>query len=384
MATVTPYEPQTLPLDNLDYRALIALVGEANATLAHYSGLLQGMVNPAVLLSPITNQEAVLSSKIEGTQATLEEVLEHEAGQTHDENKTQDIREVLNYRKALMLAQEQLQGRPLRLSLLLHLHTILMDSVRGQNKTPGEFRKEQNWIGRTGCTMEEASFIPPSPLRLHDHLQAWESYLSSTDFDVLAQTAIAHAQFELIHPFKDGNGRIGRLLIPLLLYAKGRLFSPMFYLSAYMESNRDEYYARLKAISKDGDWTGWIAFFLRAITEQATDNTVRVQHIMSLYDTMKDRVRAVTHSQHTAQLVDLLFAKPIFRSSDIIEKSEIPKPTAHLLIRQLEADGILKVMRQASGRRPAIYVFPKLLELVEGKIQPTTQQESEPVQGKLL
>lgn len=384
MTTIAPYEPQSLPINDLDYRALIALVGEANAALARYSGLLQGMVNPAVLLSPITNQEAVLSSKIEGTQATLEEVLEHEAGQTHDENKTQDIREVLNYRKALMLAQEQLQGRPLRLSMLLQLHTILMDSVRGQNKTPGEFRKEQNWIGRTGCSMEEASFIPPSPLRLHDHLQAWEAYLSSTDFDVLAQTAIAHAQFELIHPFKDGNGRIGRLLIPLLLYAKGRLFSPMFYLSAYLESNRDEYYARLKAISKEGDWTGWIAFFLRAIIEQATDNTVRVQHIMSLYDKMKDRVRTVTHSQHTAQLVDLLFAKPIFRSSDIIEKSEIPKPTAHLLIRQLQEDGIINVMRQASGRRPAIYVFPRLLDIAEGRIDLSNPKGSEPVQGELL
>lgn len=369
---MTPYEPQPLPLEDLDYKALIALVGEANAALARYSGLLQAMVNPAVLLSPITNQEAVLSSKIEGTQATLEEVLEHEAGQTYDENKTQDIREVLNYRRALVLAREQLQDRPLRLSLLLHLHRILMDSVRGQNKTPGEFRKEQNWIGRTGCKIDEATFVPPSPLRLQDHLQAWEAYLAGADFDVLAQTAIAHAQFELIHPFKDGNGRIGRLLIPLLLFAKERLSSPMFYLSQYLESHRDEYYARLQAISKHGDWTGWIAFFLQAIIEQATDNTARVQDIMSLYTTMKDRVRTVTRSQHTAQLVDSLFAKPIFRPSDIVERTEIPKPTAHILIRQLLEDGIIQVMREASGRRPAIYVFPWLLDIAEGR-RPASQ-----------
>ena len=380
MVTLTPYQPEALPIEDLDYRALIAPVGKANAALARYSGLLRAMVNPAVLLSPITNKEAVLSSKIEGTQATLEEVLEHEAGRTYDENKTQDIREVLNYRAALVLAQEQLQDHPFRLSLLLHLHRILMDSVRGQNKMPGEFRKEQNWIGRTGCTIEEASFVPPSPLRLLDHLQAWEAYLSGPDFDVLAQTAIAHAQFELLHPFKDGNGRIGRLLIPLLLFAKGRLSSPMFYLSEYLESHRDEYYARLQAISRHGDWTGWIAFFLEAIIEQATDNTNRVQGIMSLYSTMKDRVRLVTRSQHTAQLVDILFAKPIFKASDIPERTEIPKPTAHTLIRQLLENRIIRTLREGSGRRPAIYVFPELLDIAESQHQHGAATPSEPMQ----
>lgn len=365
-----PYEPNALPIQGLDYGRLISLVGEANAALARYDGLLQAMVNPAVLLSPLTDQEAVLSSKIEGTQATLEEVLEHEAGQQHTEHKTQDIREVLNYRRALRLAQETLAGRPLRLSLILQMHAILLDSVRGENKTPGEFRKDQNWIGRIGCTIDEATFVPPNPLQLVDHLQAWEAYLAGNDFDVLAQAAIAHAQFELIHPFKDGNGRIGRLMIPLLLFTKGRLSSPMFYLSAYLEANRDEYYARLQGISRENDWTGWIIFFLRAIIEQARINAARAKQIMQLHDEMKGKVRDVTRSQHTAQLVDALFGRPIFQANDLATWTDIPKPTAHLLIRQLQQEGVLQVVRPPAGRRPAIYAFHRLLDIADGREAP--------------
>lgn len=361
-----PYEPQTLPLQDIDCRSLITLVGEANAALARYDGLLQAMVNPAVLLSPLTNEEAVLSSKIEGTQATLEEVLEHEAGQQYDEHKSQDIQEVLNYRTALRLAEEDLKERPLRLGLILQLHKVLMDSVRGQDKTPGEFRKDQNFIGLPGSTIEHASFVPPSPLRLADHLQAWDAYINGEDFDVLAQAAIAHAQFELIHPFKDGNGRIGRLLIPLFLYFKKRLFSPMFYLSAYLEDHRDIYYSRLQAISREGDWAGWIAFFLQAIIEQARINIGRVKSIMALYDEMKGRIRETTHSQHTAQLVDSIFGRPIFGVSHIADGNGIPKPTAHVLLRQLEAAGIIATLREGAGRRPAIYCFPSLLRIAEG------------------
>ena len=368
---MTPFEPHALPIQGLDYGRLISLVGEANAALARYDGLLQTMVNPAVLLSSLTDQEAVLSSKIEGTQATLEEVLEHEAGQQHGERKTQDIREVLNYRKALRFAQDTLAGRPLRLNLILQMHAILLDSVRGENKTPGEFRKDQNWIGRAGCSIDEASYVPPNPFQLMDHLQAWEGYLTDNDFDVLAQTAIAHAQFELIHPFKDGNGRIGRLIIPLVLFAKGRLSSPMFYLSAYLEAHRDEYYARLQGISRESDWTGWIMFFLRAIIEQARDNAARARQVMQLHDEMKGKVRDVTRSQHTAQLVDALFGRPIFQAHDLAAWTDIPKPTVHLLIRQLQQEGILAVVRAPAGRRPAIYSFSRLLDIADGK-QPLT------------
>jgi len=362
-----PYTPVTLPLADVDTSQLISQVGEANAALARYDGLLMGMVNPAVMLSPLTNQEAVLSSKIEGTQATIEEVLEHEAGQEYDDHKSNDIHEILNYRRALILGKESISDRPIRLSLIRELHKLLMNSVRGQDKTPGEFRKDQNWIGAYGCKIEQATFVPPNPIQLLDYLQAWEHYLSIDDIDPIIQTAIVHAQFELIHPFKDGNGRIGRLLIPLFLYSKGRLSSPMFYLSQYMEQHRDEYYARLREISQSNDWTNWISFFLCAVITQAKLNTVILKQIMSLYDVTKEQISGLTRSPHSAQLVDALFDKPIFTTADIAQRANIPKPTVHKLINALIEEGVIDTIREAAGRRPAILTFAELLNTLERK-----------------
>ena len=316
-----PYQPNKLPLEGLDYQRLFALVGEANAELARYDGLLQGVVNSSVMLSPLTNEEAVLSSKIEGTQATVDEVLEQEAGIHKEGEKAKDIQEIINYREALRSAHHYLDERPITLAFVRQLHKILLNSVRGQDKTPGEFRKDQNWIGKYGCTIEEASFIPPNPLQLEDHLEAWQSYISTDDIDFLLQTAVVHAQFELLHPFKDGNGRIGRILIPLFLYQKKKLSQPMFYLSSYLEANREEYYVRLQNISREGDWNGWIAFFLKAIIEQAKNNNAKVKSIMGLYDSMKIRIHEITHSQYTVHLLDAIFERPIFETTDFVSRS---------------------------------------------------------------
>lgn len=366
-----PYQPDQLPIENLDYRQLFALVGEANAELARYDGLLQGIPNPAVMLSPLTTQEAVLSSKIEGTQATVDEVLEQEAGLEKQGEKYKDIQEISNYRSALYQASEHLKSYPIRLSFILDLHRILLDSVRGQGKTPGEFRKDQNWIGRAGCTMEQASFIPPSPLQLQDHLQAWQDYLDFDDADFLLQVAVAHAQFELLHPFKDGNGRIGRLLIPLFLFQKKTLSQPMFYLSEYLEANRDEYYQRLNNISQEGDWNGWIAFFLKAISVQAKQNSARVKAIMALYDDMKQRIHEITHSQYSVYLLDALFSKPIFKTSDLASQLErdfgISKRTVPALLKQLKDAEVLIELSPSSGRKPAVLCFAQLLNLAEGR-----------------
>jgi len=309
----------------------------------------------------------VLSSKIEGTQATMDEVLEHEAGQIYDESKTQDIQEILNYRQALIFAKAQLSDRAITLSFLKEMHQILMSSVRGQDKEPGQFRRDQNWIGRPGNKIEEATFVPPAPFQLLDHLETWERYISHTEIDALVQTAIVHAQFELIHPFKDGNGRIGRLLIPLFLYSKKILSSPMFYLSAYLESHRDEYYVRLQSISHDKDWNGWIEFFLKGVTEQAADNASKVRQILTLYEEMKDRIRNVTHSQYSIKVLDAIFDRPIFQTSDFVQRTAIAKQTAMPILRQLRDAGILKPLREASGRRPAILAFPALLNIAEGR-----------------
>ncbi|MDN3509273.1 MAG: Fic/DOC family N-terminal domain-containing protein [Candidatus Neptunochlamydia sp.] len=275
-----PYTPSKLPLKTLDYKKLFPLIGDANAELARYDGLLQGVINPGVMLSPLTNEEAVLSSKIEGTEASVDEVLEQEAGIFKEGEKGKDIQEIINYRAALLSGHHHLNERPMTLFFVRELHKILMKSVRGGDKTPGEFRKDQNWIGKQGCTIDQASFIPPDPLHLQEHLEAWQKYIEFDDVDILLQTAVIHAQFELIHPFKDGNGRIGRILIPLFLYQKKKLSQPMFYLSAYLEAHREEYYYRLQNISEQGDWSGWIAFFFQGIIHQAKSNNQKLKAIV--------------------------------------------------------------------------------------------------------
>lgn len=364
---MNPYVPESLPLADLDLRKLVGRVGRANAALARYDGLLQGLVNPEILLSPLTMQEAVLSSRIEGTQATLDEVLEHEAGQLQQGEKAQDVREIINYRTALSLARDVVADHPISLWLVRQVHRVLMDSVRGQDKAPGEFRKDQNWIGRPGCSIEEATFVPPNPLVMGDHLEAWESYLRSDDIDLLIQLAVVHAQFELIHPFKDGNGRIGRLLIPLFLYQKHLLSSPSFYLSEYLEVHRDEYYGRLSAISRTNDWDGWISFFLDAIFAQSGENGERVRQMRELYETMKTHIVELTHSQYSLAALDALFHRPIFQTSDFVERSGIPKQSALPMLRALRSAGILSPVREASGRRAGILAFPELLDIVEGR-----------------
>lgn len=245
-----------------------------------------------------------------------------------------------------------------------------MNSVRGQDKTPGEFRRDQNWIGKYGCTIEEATFVPLNPIQLPDYLQALEQYIDSDDIDFLLQTAVVHAQFELLHPFKDGNGRIGRILIPLFLYQKQALSQPMFYLSEYLENHRELYYQRLKAISAEGDWNGWIAFFLEAITKQAVQNSARVTAIQALYEEMKLVIQTATRSQYTVHLLDAIFNKPIFRSADLtqqlVKDFGIHDKTSSDLLRQLKMANILKELQPGRGRRSATLCFPRLINLAEG------------------
>lgn len=361
-----PYDPEPLPPGNVDHAALVTLVGEANAALAGYDGRLRALVDPAVLLSPLTTREAVMSSRIEGTQATMAEVLGFEAGEHYEAREERDIQEILNYRFAMELGRREIDDRPIRLATIRGLHQTLMTGVRGQERAPGEFRTDQNWIGPRDCPIEEASFVPPTPLRLRDELDKLEAYLGIDDFDPIAQAGIMHAQFELLHPFDDGNGRVGRLLIPLFLARVGRLHAPMFYLSEYLERHRDEYYGRLQAISGQRDWTGWLRFFLSAVIEQARENTRRVEAIQDLYGRMMDTVRELTRSQYTNLLVDTLFARPLFRVVQL-SGAGIPQQVAYGMIRSLRDQGIVRTLRPSSGRRPAIFVFPELVNITEGQ-----------------
>ncbi len=329
--------------------------------------MLQTLLNPGVLLSPITANEAVLSSKIEGTQATLDEVFEADAGVIL-EARRDDIEEVSNYRSAVQQAEHAMMDRPLSLSLIKEIHQRLMQGVRGRNKEPGAFRADQNWIGRRGDPIERARFIPPNPAVMQSSLLNLEDYLGIKDEDPLLLTCIAHAQFEIIHPFKDGNGRIGRMLIPLILFQHQRLSRPMFYMSEFLESNRNEYYDRLLEITNANDWHGWIDFFLGGLITQAESNIKKVIEIRNLYEAMQERVVEITHSQFSHAAVDSLFKSPVISGPKFAQDVGFnTRVTANNMLRQLSDSGVITRIRDGAGRTPALYAVPTLINIVEGR-----------------
>lgn len=364
---MVPYIPQTLPLQNIDHARLIKLVGDANGEIARFDGLLHAVVKPELLLAPLTTNEAVLSSRIEGTQATLDDVLEFDAGIEMPENLRDDIQEIVNYRKALLYSQSYLLQRPISLQFIRELHQILLDSVRGAEKSPGKFRITQNYIGREGGSLENATFVPPAPVRLMSDLEDFQRYIEFDDVEILIQTAIVHAQFELIHPFNDGNGRIGRLLIPLFLYQKRKLSRPIFYISSYLETHREEYYARLRGISQTKDWNSWIEFFLTSVASEARNSSDKVKNVLDLYNEMKIRIRAITHSQHSMAIQDAIFSRPIFPSSDFFKDIGINANSAKRFLRQLREADIVRELIPKKGATPAKLVFWHLINITEGK-----------------
>lgn len=355
-------------IESLDMAHLLPLIGPANAAVARYDGVLHGIPDADVLLSPLMAQEAVLSSKIEGTQATLGEVLEFEAAEeTATGAKRDDIQEVLNYRKAMRRAVELLNSLPLSQRLIRNTHEVLLEGVRGTNKAPGEYRRVQNWIGPAGTQLEGARYVPPSADQVPELMSGWERYVHEDAPDKLLQLAILHAEFEAIHPFLDGNGRIGRLLVPLFLMDKGLLSSPSFYVSGYLEARRDEYYERLLAVSRDGDWTRWCAFFLAALKEQAQANERKAKAVQELYEAKKTWIVEQTHSQYAVKALDWFFGQPIFATPTFIRSVDIPERTAKRLVREARDGGLLHQVRPRHGRSPAVYCFPELLEIAEGK-----------------
>jgi len=362
------YHEGKFPPPSLDWPRLIPLIGPASAAVARYDGTLAAIPNPDVLLSPLTTQEAVLSSRIEGTQATMGEVLEFEAGATpSSEERREDIQEILNYRQAMYKAESLLEKTPLSLRVIKEIHRELLSGVRGQSREPGEFRRVPNWIGPPGCPLEEARFVPIEAHKLPEALGTWERFAHENPHDRLVQLGLLHAEFEALHPFLDGNGRIGRMLVPLFLWQWGLIRRPMFYISDYMESHREAYYEALLAVSRDGDWTGWCRFFLEALRVQAEENLGKAQGILDLYEKMKGRLPQLTHSQFAIKAVDWIFQKPIFRASDFTSSAGIPSSTARRFLGLLRKEHILKEIWPRRGQKSAILAFPELLNLAEGK-----------------
>ena len=305
------YHVGGFPPEDLDWEKLIPFIGPATASVARYDGTLAAIPNPRILLAPLTTREAVLSSRIEGTQTTMGEVLEFEAvRESASPSRLDDIHEVLNYRAAMRRAEEMLRGLPLSQRVVREAHRVLLSGVRDEGKDPGEYRRTANWIGPPGRAIDEARFVPIDAGRLPNAMSAWEAYIHADAPDRLVQLAILHAEFEALHPFLDGNGRLGRLLVPLFLWKHGHIREPTFYISAYFEARRDAYYEGLLTVSRDGDWTGWCRFFLQAVQAQAEDSLAKAQGILDLYEDMKKRVADLTRSRYAIHALDWIFERP--------------------------------------------------------------------------
>jgi Fic family protein len=369
MTQPVQYHYGKFPPQEIDWKQLIPLLGPTSAALARYDGTLNAVLNPNVLLSPLTTQEAVLSSKIEGTVTTITEVLKFEAegpGERPPE-KVADIKEVLNYRKAMRHAVDQLRELPLCQRVIKDAHRLLLEGVRGREKAPGEYRRIPNWIGPAGCEMEDARFVPISADKLPDGMSDWEKFIHTESPDRLVQLAFLHAEFEALHPFMDGNGRMGRMFVPLFLFKTGLLSRPTFYISAFFEKNREEYYERLLAVSRDGAWPSWCVFFLKALQSQAEDNQAKAQAILDLYQNRKAWIAELTRSQYGIHALDFLFRRPVFDSSEFTGQKGIPTPTAHRILKLLKDEGLFRALRKSSGRQSAVFAFRELLNIVEGR-----------------
>lgn len=356
------YTPKNLPIQNINWESFVHLIGKANVEIGRFDALLQNIPNPSVLLSPLTTNEAVLSSRIEGTQATLKEVLEFEANPQKETKKYEDIQEVINYRKALGAAIDEMGKLSLSTRVIKKAHEILLQGVRGENKDRGNFRRQQVFIGKPGANIEQATYVPPSVEKIADLMSNLEKYIHGEEKDLLVQLAVIHAQFEMIHPFMDGNGRVGRMIMPLFLYFKKAIFYPSFYLSEYLESHRDEYYKALLDISKNDNWDDWITFFLQAVIEQSKENIIKAKKIIGLYEQKKQRITELTKSQFSIKILDALFVRPIFQSQDFIKISKIPKASAFRHIGILEKNGVISSDKK---RKNKLYFFDKLLDIVK-------------------
>jgi len=362
-----PHIPRPFPPASLDLGPVLAQVGRANASVARYDGLLESLVNPQVLLSPLLMKEAELSSRIEGTIATANEVYQREAGEEFGPEKAADIQEILNYRQTLRIAADVIHEQPFSLHLIRQMHETLMAGVRGEDKNPGKIRVTQNWIGPRGCSMEDATYVPPPPVILEELLDSFFQYvnLQQDDIDPIVQAAMVHAQFEMIHPFDDGNGRIGRILIPLFLTRQQCLVSPSFYLSRYLETHREEYNRRLEFISTRGDWIGWVRFFLEALIMQAKNNLTLIRQVNQLYEDMKKDITALLHTDQVIHIVDLLFDTPVFRAPAMHSQLNIQRQRAANYIRTLKKAEIIREIRPAKGSRAAILSFDALWKITE-------------------
>ncbi len=361
------YVPAPLPPELPLSWELVGRLSEADRALAELRGVAQTLPNPHLLIGPFVRREAVLSSRIEGTQADLSDLLLYEATGRPDPTltaDTADVQEVANYVTALEHGLSRLSDLPLSLRLVREMHEKLMAGVRGERLTPGEFRRSQNWIGPAGCTLNNAAYVPPPVAEMQEALGLLERFWHArSELPPLVRIALAHYQFEAIHPFLDGNGRIGRLLITMLLSTEGLLSQPLLYLSAFFEKNRPEYYRRLLAVSQRGEWNEWLLFFLRGVAEQSSDAVARARRLQALWQRYRETLQSARTSVLLLRLLDRLFADPAISVSQAAQELGVTPRAAQQNIDRLVGEGIVA---EATGRqRNRVYVAVEILRLLE-------------------
>lgn len=339
---------------------------KAERTLARYDQMLRNMHNSDILLAPLRNQEAVISSRMEGTISTMDEILQYQAdfndvASITDETRSEIIETAL-YERALKEAQSAMeQGQPLSKFLIRSTHEILLSYGRGAFKSPGLFKTEQNYLadGR-----KKIQFVPISPERLNEGLDKLFSYIENAEHEDLVKAAIAHVEFESLHPFNDGNGRIGRMLITLMLWQSTLISQPHFYISGYFEEHKDEYIDCMRRVSENNDWDSWCLFFLKAVEEQAKGNLRIVEKITELYTEMKVKFTDVLSSKSSGAVLDFLFTYPIFKGSKFSNSENIPHASAPRFLTLLLENNLLVKIEEGKGRRSARYRFEPLMELL--------------------
>jgi Fic family protein len=353
---------------------LILTLSDADRALGELAGLGRAIANPSLLVRPFMRQEAVLSSRIEGTQADLADLYGYEAGQlllpgVRPRKQASDVREVFNYVQAMEYGLERLETLPLSLRLIREVHARLMDGVRGDTATPGEFRRSQNWIGPPGCQLAQANYVPPPVPEMAEALDALEKYLHEGNaYPPLVRLACIHYQFEAIHPFIDGNGRVGRLLVPLLMVSWGLLPHPLLYLSVYFERRREDYYRLLMAVSTHGYWRAWIAFFLHGVADQARDAVARAKRLQDLQAGWRDTLQKERASALVLRLADVLFERPILTIPVAAEVLDTSYPSAKAAVAKLEAIGALRQVPAEGAAKT--YEASGILDIVTGGEEP--------------
>lgn len=363
--------PNPLPPEISWSALLVQQLSAADRALGELAGLGRSLPNPYLLVYPFVRREAVLSSRIEGTRASLADLYAYESVQLSlfDQESPNDVREVYNYVQALSYGLERIEVLPISLRLIRELHARLMEGTRGQERTPGEFRRSQNWIGPPGSTLANAVFVPPPVSEMIDALGRLEGFIhASTSMPLLIQLGLIHYQFEAIHPFLDGNGRVGRLLMTLLMCSWGALPQPLLYLSAYFEYRRQEYYDRLLAVSQRGEWEEWLLFFLTAVETQSRDARQRIHTLRTIQDEYRTRIGVEVHA--TAGLlktVDFLFSQPIFTINQVATRLAISYQTARRYIAMMEKSGMIREM--TGYKRNRTYIAERILRAIDAPLE---------------